>query len=87
MEDTIGITLQERLLVTRHRAKMSRRTMARLLDVGPGTIGNWEHGRVEPDYRSLVAWCFALDIDLSDLGIEKIVCSSSPDTEQIDEVA
>jgi transcriptional regulator with XRE-family HTH domain len=82
MNDTIEISLPERLLITRQRAKCSRRVMARLLDVGPGTIGNWEKGRVDPDYRSLVAWCFALGIPLSDLGVEKIVCSF--DTAEID---
>lgn len=75
MNDTIEVSLPERLLITRRRAKCSRLTMARLLDVGASTISNWEKGRVTPDYRSLVTWCHALGIPLSDLGIETIVCS------------
>lgn len=84
-EDTINITLSERLRITRQRAGYSRIGMARMLDVSTGAVGNWEKGRVRPDYRCLVAWCYVLGIELSDLGIEKIVCSTpSPDDEQQD---
>lgn len=81
MESTMQLTLQEHLFITRHRARLSRETMARLLDVSAGTIANWEKGRVVPEYRCLIAWCFVLGIPLSELGVEKIVCSSSPDND------
>ncbi|OON89735.1 LexA family protein [Pyramidobacter sp. C12-8] len=51
----------------RETAKLSRRELGQLINVGQNTIWRWEHGEREPSLEKIQALAVALNVSVSDL--------------------
>lgn len=51
----------------RENAKLSRRELGQLINVGQNTIWRWEHGEREPSLEKIQALAVALNVSVSDL--------------------
>lgn len=53
------------LIKARHDAGLTQRQLAERLDLGRGTVGNWESGARQPRLDALDAWASALGLRLA----------------------
>lgn len=62
----------ERLKATRKKLKLTQKTISEEINVGQGTLSQWEQGLLNPSLLSVAQFCEAFDLSLDDLlGLKK----------------
>ena len=61
---TMQLTLGETILIERRRRNMTIAELARLVDVSPATISNYEYGRTTINAEKLLEICSVLNISI-----------------------
>lgn len=71
------MTFAEKLKAIRLKMGISQQTLAKILEVSPGAVGNWETGNSQPWPSKMESIASKLGVDYSDL-VDESVCDVEP---------